>query len=134
MFEIISIHWNPFSFTCQTCATNTRPEINHYQCTRGYFQIMQKSCEGEDTPHTCNFSFADSTCLQPNSGNTNLCDPLAFPTYSPNLFLVKLHDSVRTLSFALGTGCWGSAPPHLPIQQSVGAGQGAGQGPALHRP
>lgn len=57
---------------------------------------MQKSCEGEDTPHTCNFSFADSTCLQPNSGNTNLCDPLAFPPYSPNLFLMKHHDSVRT--------------------------------------
>lgn len=47
-----------------------------------YFQTMQKSC---------NFSFTNSTCLQPGSGNTNVCDPLAIPTYS----VMKLPDSVK---------------------------------------
>lgn len=28
-FQTISIHWNLFGFSCQTCVTNTRPEINN---------------------------------------------------------------------------------------------------------
>lgn len=92
---------------------------------------------GDDTPHTCNFSFTDSTCLQPSSGNTNLCDPLAFSTYSPNLsdetswFCQDLRPlKPWVLPSVQGSGALPHPVAHLIPIPSVGAGQG----PALHRP